>query len=166
MMPSLRVAIVSLVAFSACASSAPCPKEPAPLATNAALPSGAAAPATAFFQGNLREAIEKNKLPEGEKTKLFPLFENADHTVNVIQTRGAVPTHYHAEHDELVMILDGGGKFTIEGKTQDVKAGDVLVIPRGAVHGFVHEGQGVTAVVSVFSPKFDPKDRIMVQPKP
>jgi quercetin dioxygenase-like cupin family protein len=111
--------------------------------------------------GNAREAIAKNPLGKDEKLKVFPLFENADHTVNLIQVRGgAVPAHYHADHDELVVILEGGGTFTIEGKAREVKAGDVQVIPRGAVHSVAHAGSDVTAVVSVFSPRFDPKDRI------
>jgi len=117
--------------------------------------------------GNLREAIQKNPLGADEKTKLFTLFENTDHTVNAIQTRGAVPTHYHAEHDELVMILEGKGTFVINGNTWEVKPGDVLVIPRGAVHSYTSDATspGMTVVVSVFSPKFDPNDRIMVEPK-
>ncbi len=127
------------VCLTACASAAP---------VTAPVSAGRAE----FFLGNVREAVEKNKLGESEKTKLFPLFENADHTVNVIQTRGAVPAHYHADHDELVLILEGAGKFTIEGQTHDVKAGEVQVIPRGAVHSFMNDGQNVTVVVSVFSP--------------
>jgi quercetin dioxygenase-like cupin family protein len=118
------------------------------------------------FVGNVREAIQKNPIGAEEKTKLLPLFENADHSVNVIQTRGTVPAHHHVEHDEMVMILEGKGTFTIEGQTRDVAAGDILIIPRGAVHSYTHQGDGTTAVVSVFSPKFDPKDRIMAEKKP
>lgn len=121
---------------------------------------------TDSFSGNVREAIQKNPIGTEEKTKLVALFENTDHTVNLIQTRGAVPAHHHADHDELVMILEGKGTFTIEGQNREVAPGDILIIPRGAVHSYVHQGDGVTQVVSVFSPKFDPKDRIMAEKKP
>jgi len=134
---------------------------PAPVAAPATAPASAHAGKTEFFLGNAREAMEKNPLGKDEKLKVFPLFENADHTVNLIQARGgAVPSHYHADHDELVVILEGAGTFTIEGRAREVKAGDVQVIPRGAVHSFVHAGGPTTAVVSIFSPRFDPKDRI------
>ncbi len=136
-----------------------CPQAPAS-------PALVVAGKTEFFVGNVREAIAKNQIGSEEKTKLFGLFENADHTVNVIQTRGAVPAHHHVEHDEMVMILEGKGTFTIEGQAREVSAGEILVIPRGAVHSYVHQGDGVTAVISVFSPKFDPKDRIMAEKKP
>jgi quercetin dioxygenase-like cupin family protein len=152
----------------ACGGSA----QPCPEAKVAAAPASAPAPAIQVaakmdsFVGNVREAIQKNSIGAEEKTKLFPFFENADHTVNLIQTRGAVPAHHHVEHDEMVMILEGKGTFTIEGQNHEVKAGDILLIPRGAVHSYVHQGDGITAVVSVFSPKFDPKDRIMAEKKP
>lgn len=160
----------SSLALGACGGAAQqtCP----PAATNT--PASASAPAPAIqvaaktdsFSANVREAIQKNPIGAEEKTKLFALFENADHTVNLIQTRGAVPAHHHVEHDELVMILEGKGTFTIEGQNREVSAGDILIIPRNAVHSYVHQGDGITAVVSVFSPKFDPKDRIMAEKKP
>lgn len=165
-------AATSVFVLSACAPTQERCAEPTPaalVATPAAVPAPAPAPARAgrdaFFLGNAREVVVKNPIGPDEKTKLVPLFENTDHTVNVIQTRGTVPLHYHAEHDEFVVILEGSGTFTVEGQTRVVKAGDVQVIPRGAVHSYVHEGPGVTVVVSTFSPKFDPNDRIMVDPK-
>lgn len=158
----------SSLALGACGGAAQqtCP----PAATNT--PAPATAPAiqvaskTDSFSANVREAIQKNPIGAEEKTKLFALFENADHTVNLIHTRGVVPAHHHVEHDELVMILEGKGTFTIEGQNREVSAGDILIIPRNAVHSYVHQGDGITAVVSVFSPKFDPKDRIMAEKKP
>ena len=154
------------LALTACggASQQTCPQGSSPAAV--ASSSVQVAAKTDSFSGNVREAIEKNPIGAEEKTKLLPFFENADHTVNLIQTRGTVPAHHHAEHDELVMVLEGKGTFTIEGQTREVVPGDILLIPRGAVHSFVHQGDGITAVVSVFSAKFDPKDRIMAEKKP
>jgi quercetin dioxygenase-like cupin family protein len=165
------ILVLGAIGLAACGggSQQPCPETPAstPVAGPAlAPPAVQVAGKTDSFLGNVREAIQKNPIGAEEKTKLFAFFENADHTVNLIQTRGAVPAHHHAEHDELVMILEGKGTFTIEGQTREVAPGDILVIPRGAVHSYVHQGDGVTAVVSVFSPKFDPKDRIMAEKKP
>jgi len=164
-----------LLALSACAPVqdkcvSAAEAEPAPPAVQPAAapaPTDAHASRSEFFLGNVREIVAQNPLGAEEKARVTKAFESADHTLNVIQTRGAVPAHYHADHDELVVILDGGGTFTIEGKTREVKAGDVQVIPRGAVHSYVHQGPGTTVVLSTFSPRFDPKDRIMVDaPKP
>jgi quercetin dioxygenase-like cupin family protein len=157
--PEVIVSSVFLLAGCGAASQDTCPQ-------SSFAPSSLVAAKTDSFSGNVREAIEKNPIGAEEKTKLFAFFENADHTVNLIQTRGAVPAHHHVEHDELVMILEGKGTFTIEGQNREVSAGDILIIPRGAVHSYVHQGEGITAVFSVFSPKFDPKDRIMAEKKP
>lgn len=170
----MRSSFWRFVGLGACLSLVACggAAQPCPEPHVAAAPAPSAQPAlqvaakTDSFVGNVREAIQKNAIGAEEKTKLLPFFENADHTVNLIQTRGAVPAHHHVEHDELVMILEGKGTFTIEGQNHEVKAGDILLIPRNAVHSYVHQGDGITAVVSVFSPKFDPKDRIMAEKKP
>jgi len=161
-----QIFAAGFVVLAACGG-APQQSCPPVMSPSAAAPSSAHVAAKAdFYSGNVQEAIQKNPLGAEEKTKLLPLFENADHTVNVIQTRGMVPAHHHVEHDEMVMVLEGKGTFTIEGQTREVAAGDILIIPRGAVHSYMHQGDGRTAVVSVFSPKFDPKDRIMVEKKP
>lgn len=161
------VFVVGFVALAACGGAPQqqsCPQSSSlPIA---AVPAIQVAGKADSFSGNVREAIQKNPLGADEKTKLLPLFENADHTVNLIQTRGTVPAHHHVEHDEMVMVLEGKGTFTIEGQNREVAAGDILIIPRGAVHTYTHQGEGMTAVVSVFSPKFDPKDRIMAEKKP
>ncbi|HVK69407.1 MAG TPA: cupin domain-containing protein [Polyangium sp.] len=165
--PIALLAATSLFVLPACASTQERCAEPPPAAHagTAAAPAPPHAGRNAFFMGNAREIVEKKPIGPDEKTKFVPLFENADHTVNVIQTRGTVPPHFHADHDELVVILEGNGTFSVEGQARVVKAGDVQVIPRGAVHSYVHEGPGVTVVVSTFSPTFDPKDRIMVDAK-
>ena len=45
--------------------------------------------------------------------------------------------HYHREVDEAVYGLDGTLTTTVAGKVHQVRAGDVVYIPRGSVH--VHE---------------------------
>ncbi len=45
--------------------------------------------------------------------------------------------HYHREVDEAVYGLSGTLTTTVDGKMHQVRAGDVVHIPRGAVH--VHE---------------------------
>lgn len=47
-----------------------------------------------------------------------------------------IPPHWHAHHDEVMTILSGKLKFTIDGVERVVGAGEELLIRRGAVHGF------------------------------
>ena len=49
--------------------------------------------------------------------------------------------------DQALTFTSGQGKATINGKDQDVKAGDLMVVPAGTQHQFVNTGP--TPLVSV-----------------
>jgi quercetin dioxygenase-like cupin family protein len=46
------------------------------------------------------------------------------------------PPHSHAGNEEIVHVLDGMLRYTVSGETRDLRAGDSMATPRGAVHGF------------------------------
>ncbi|MFT5429493.1 MAG: putative monooxygenase [Myxococcota bacterium] len=48
-----------------------------------------------------------------------------------------VPEHVHAESDELLHVLEGGGWMVIAGKRSRIEAGMMIQIPRGVKHSFM-----------------------------
>ena len=54
-----------------------------------------------------------------------------------------VPDHNHEHTEQVMAIVEGEVRVTVEGKTRDVKAGDVIVINRGVRHSLYSEN-GVT----------------------
>jgi mannose-6-phosphate isomerase-like protein (cupin superfamily) len=42
--------------------------------------------------------------------------------------------HRHARSEEIYVFLDGGGAMEVEGRRQEVAAGDAVLIPSGARH--------------------------------
>lgn len=50
--------------------------------------------------------------------------------------------------DQALTFTSGQGKATINGRDQDVKAGDLMVVPAGTQHQFVNSGP--TPLVSLF----------------
>ena len=83
-------------------------------------------------------------------------------TVNVITPSEPIKAHYHATHEEVVYIVKGQGKMTLGDKTQDVKEGDIIFIPRKTLHSFLPEG-GDCRIISIFAPAFDGRDRIFLK---
>jgi quercetin dioxygenase-like cupin family protein len=45
-----------------------------------------------------------------------------------------VPTHYHAKHFETFYLLSGEAEWTVNGETNQMKAGDAVYIPANAPH--------------------------------
>jgi quercetin dioxygenase-like cupin family protein len=60
-----------------------------------------------------------------------------------------VPEHSHI-HEQVSMVEQGALQFSIEGREQIVRSGEVLVIPPDARHGVVALED--TVVVDMFSP--------------
>ena len=46
----------------------------------------------------------------------------------------ATERHYHAETEELYVVLDGEGEMEIEGERREVRPGDAILITAGAWH--------------------------------
>ncbi|KAH6682969.1 RmlC-like cupin domain-containing protein [Halenospora varia] len=54
--------------------------------------------------------------------------------------------------DQALTFTSGKGKATINGKDQDVKAGDLMVVPAGTQHQFVNTGPTPLILYTIYSP--------------
>ncbi|KAG9005572.1 hypothetical protein FRB94_001431 [Tulasnella sp. JGI-2019a] len=54
--------------------------------------------------------------------------------------------------DQALTFTSGEGKATIAGKDQDVKAGDLVVVPAGTQHQFVNTGPTPLILYTIYSP--------------
>ncbi|KAL9110444.1 MAG: hypothetical protein Q9227_004988 [Pyrenula ochraceoflavens] len=54
--------------------------------------------------------------------------------------------------DQVLTFTSGTGKATIAGKDQDVKAGDLVIVPAGTQHQFVNTGPTPLILYTVYSP--------------
>ena len=68
---------------------------------------------------------------------------------------GSGPGPHRHPYDEIQFIQQGRGVWTVDGKTFEAGAGDVLVIKAGEVHGFRCIGEEPLVQVDVhLSPRF------------
>jgi len=54
--------------------------------------------------------------------------------------------------DQALTFTSGIGKATIAGKDQDIKAGDLMVVPAGTQHQFVNTGPTPLILYTIYSP--------------
>ncbi|KAL8949653.1 MAG: hypothetical protein Q9222_004254 [Ikaeria aurantiellina] len=60
--------------------------------------------------------------------------------------------------DQALTFTSGVGKATINGKDQEVKAGDLMVVPAGTQHQFVNTGPTPLILYTIYSPaEHDPR---------
>ena len=54
--------------------------------------------------------------------------------VKVVKFRGEFVWHHHDHEDELFMVLRGAFRMEFRDRTVDLRAGELLVVPRGVEH--------------------------------
>ena len=57
-----------------------------------------------------------------------------DNEVRLVKTDGEFVWHKHDETDELFLILEGEFEMDFRDRTVTVKAGELLIVPRGTEH--------------------------------
>ena len=61
-------------------------------------------------------------------------------------------THTHADQDKIYLVLEGRGRFSLDGADATLEAGEAIVAPAGAAHGVVNDSAGRLLLVVVVMP--------------
>jgi quercetin dioxygenase-like cupin family protein len=62
------------------------------------------------------------------------------------------PAHSHPQGEEAIYIVRGSGRVMVDGEVSAVKAGTIVLFPRGAVHMLHNTGADEMKVVCFFAP--------------
>lgn len=114
---------------------------------------------------NLEQWLADNPVKAGEPAKMAKVIESPRSVMMFVNAVGfKLPPHFHTSADEIVMIYKGSGEMLINGEWTPVKAGDVHVNPRGAVHATRCAPDEALTIVSIFAPpQANGNDRVMVE---
>ncbi|MAZ36528.1 MAG: hypothetical protein CL842_03655 [Crocinitomicaceae bacterium] len=106
--------------------------------------------------------VLKNAAPD-HNVNVHSLCSDSYESSYIIWVQDSVKPHYHAEHTELVYVLEGKGRFFIGDTSYLIKPGDYLRIPQGKIHSFKNNTENEVKVISIQTPEFKGKDRIWVE---
>jgi len=122
------------------------------------LPDGHLSPVVDIIQ-----ELKSNQLRPEEDFRITRLIEDADQSALLVQVRNTLPPHFHKHTREVVYFLQGEGVFLLEAESIPIRDGAVLLIQPGQVHTFTNQGRTPAVFFVVTSPRFDERDRIMIQ---
>lgn len=111
---------------------------------------------------DIAQLLKNQPLAPGENIRVTPLQKTERSAQFLVQIRDREPLHYHADSDITVFILRGSGRIRIAEAARPARAGDVIHIPRGAVHAYINEGPEIGVAFVVYSPAPGPDDRVVV----
>jgi mannose-6-phosphate isomerase-like protein (cupin superfamily) len=89
-------------------------------------------------------------------------FVGADHggvgvcVIIVDAPPGRGPSLHTHPYEELLLVQEGRGTFTLGDETLEVGPGELVVVPAGMPHGFTNTGEGPLRQIDIHvSPSFD-----------
>ena len=85
---------------------------------------------------NLDQYYAKRTLPDKPIIDVDKVFASprAQVEIRTILKGCTANPHYHANSDEIVLVVGGSGEIMVNGEWQAVKKGDLHINPRGCVH--------------------------------
>jgi quercetin dioxygenase-like cupin family protein len=108
-------------------------------------------------------------IPEGELAHVVHVHRTDQSSTAIASIRpgGGTRPHFHAEHDEVLVYLEGEADFRLGNEATTVRAGDVVCVPSGVVHATIRARTPVL-VAATLAPGFDlvDEDRIYVDHPP
>ena len=126
-----------------------------------------------FCKAQFLQSLDTVKAPAMyENIYIKKIYSDSLASSFVIFIKKEVQAHKHIIHTEHVYILEGEAEMTTSGintsyanKKFTVKKGDIIFIPKGTVHSLKVSLQTPLKVLSVQSPMFDGKDRVIAEEK-
>lgn len=88
----------------------------------------------------LDEVLKGNPLP-GDKTAQVTWKTRAGNSELQVIEMTKIKYHHHNQEDHIVYIARGQGIARLGDDTRQVKAGDILNLPKGIPHSFTKEGR-------------------------
>jgi mannose-6-phosphate isomerase-like protein (cupin superfamily) len=89
-------------------------------------------------------------MPSGTGMRSKTLVNQDGMTLGV--QAGNVPKHLHADANEIQYYLEGTGTIWLGDKEIKVKPGDLVIIPKGTVHGGTKPDSGVFKAIAIKTP--------------
>jgi mannose-6-phosphate isomerase-like protein (cupin superfamily) len=81
-----------------------------------------------------------------------PLYRTSLGTVQAIQV-GNLPTHTHDTADEMFYVTDGSAQITVGDTSTSMKAGDMMIVPKGVRHSIKSDSGLLKAVLITLPPR-------------
>ncbi len=84
---------------------------------------------------------------DGSKEKQMGAFE-------LVVPPGSMvpPPHSHSENEEMIYVLEGTLKYSVDGESRDLKPGESMFTPKGSVHGFSNPFSATARALVVLTP--------------
>jgi mannose-6-phosphate isomerase-like protein (cupin superfamily) len=103
------------------------------------------------------DSIDFNK--EGANIQSIKLFSDSNSTSFVIFVKDQVKAHYHENHTETIVVLEGKAEMQLNNNYLEINVGDILTIEPQNIHSVKVTSEIPLKVLSIQAPEFKGRDR-------
>jgi mannose-6-phosphate isomerase-like protein (cupin superfamily) len=105
-----------------------------------------------------RERAEPFTTLDGSTIRELLAARNQSLAEATLSAGQATQRHYHAETEEIYVVLDGGGEMEVDGDRSRVGPGDAILIPPGAWHQLRADDSGELRILCCCAPPYRDED--------
>jgi len=119
-----------------------------------------------MLQNSIAQVFRYEKIDKkyDQNITVEKISEDELHSTYLITVVKHVPLHFHKNHSENIIVLEGEAIMKIGNDTLNISPKDQITIPKRTLHEVIKVlGKKPLKVISVQSPKFDPKDRFFIK---
>ena len=119
-----------------------------------------------MLQNSIAQVFRYEKIDKkyDQNITVEKISEDELHSTYLITVVKHVPLHFHKNHSENIIVLEGEAIMKIGNDTLNSSPKDQITIPKRTLHEVIKVlGKKPLKVISVQSPKFDPKDRFFIK---
>ena len=106
------------------------------------------------YQIEQLDEVESTQCSCGAARRAFMNPDNAVASVHLVDISINSRTHYHKNHTEIYLVLDGEGHFELDGDLVPVKPLTSVLIKPGCRHRAI----GKMRILNIPIPRYDPDD--------
>ena len=105
----------------------------------------------AFKQKALGNTYFRQVLETGDNTQIV---------VMSIPPGGEIGEEAHDKEDQILYFVAGSGEAILEGETQAIEEGDIVLVHHGTNHNFKNNGKEDLKIITTYSPPHHPDGTI------
>lgn len=107
----------------------------------------------------MEDFIENIVAKARENTYFRQVLDTSEHTQVVIMSisvGGEIGEETHTDNDQVLYLVEGGGKTVLNGVEKTYSVGDLVLVKAGVRHNFINTGQGDLKIITTYSPPHHP----------
>ena len=104
----------------------------------------------------LVKAIKQQALDNTYFRQVLETGENTQIVIMNIPPGGEIGEEVHDKEDQVLYFVAGEGEAILEGETQAIEEGDVVLVHKGTRHNFKNTGLEDLKIITTYSPPHHP----------